>query len=231
MKPPVGDDGQEPTTEAIRACREYAVQQLDAAKENELYVCGMQPLDPDNLMYGVITARSGIACHDHVEFEYFGNPVQTAAWFDANLCAYCAGVSGLSGFVDEELREEWKSLLPVCQTCRDDGALPLVRTRKRNGAARGKQAQTTRLRESASVQQAAAEAPPSAPPTSGARPTEAVVATGAGAGGSLGTGRQSRRQVERQVMRRSQRSASSANASTQPAAAAPAHRQLRRRVN
>ena len=69
MKPPVGDDGQEPTTEAIRACREYAVQQLDAAKENELYVCGMQPLDPDNLMYGVITARSGIECHDHVEFE------------------------------------------------------------------------------------------------------------------------------------------------------------------
>ena len=121
----------------------------------------MQPLDPDNLMYGVITARSGIECHDHVEFEYFGIPVQTAAWFDANLCAYCAGASGLSGFVDEELREEWKSLLPVCQTCRDDGALPLVRTRKRNGAARAKQGQLTRLRQSAGVQQAAAGAPAS----------------------------------------------------------------------
>ena len=79
-------------------------------------------------------------------------------------------------------------------TYRDDGALPLVRTRKkRNGAAGAKQAQTNRLGESAGIHQAVAEVPPSAPPTSGARPTEEA-ATGAGAcagaGSSMGTAEQ-----------------------------------------
>ena len=95
MKPP-GIDGKEPTLEAIKECREYAGQQMDAAKENELYICGMQPLDPDNPMHGVIIARNGLECHDHVEFEYFSQPYQNAAWYNAKLCAYCAGTSGLA---------------------------------------------------------------------------------------------------------------------------------------
>jgi hypothetical protein len=43
------------------------MQQLDAAMENEIYICGMQPLEPDNPMYGIIIARDKlIECHDHV---------------------------------------------------------------------------------------------------------------------------------------------------------------------
>ena len=41
MKPPIGFDGTEPTVGAIKACREYGVQQLDVAMENEIYICGM----------------------------------------------------------------------------------------------------------------------------------------------------------------------------------------------
>ena len=58
-----------------------------------------------------------------------------AAWFNANLCAYCAGSSGIEGFVDEHLTREWKSVLPGCPTCRADGALPIARTKRRNGGA------------------------------------------------------------------------------------------------
>ena len=200
-------DGKEPTKEAIKECREYAGQQMDAAKENELYICGMQPLDPDNPMHGVIIARNGLECHDHVEFEYFSQPYQNAAWYNAKLCAYCAGTSGLDGFVDEELAVEWRSLLPVCQTCRDDGALPLVRTRKRNGSARARQAQTARLTEVVSTQRAllepaAAETSPAAPPT-------------ATSNGDASAAPQSRR-VERRVLRRSNRAAGAAT-SSQPA--------------
>ena len=53
-------------------------------------------------MYGVITSRSGIECHEHVEFEFYSHQYPNAAWFDANLCAYCASASGLDGSVDEE---------------------------------------------------------------------------------------------------------------------------------
>ena len=132
---PTTIDGVEPTNEEIKACREYAMQQLEAASENPLYVCGMQPLEPDNPMHKLIIARDGLECHDPMEFEYYNHPYHNAEWFKASMCAYCAGTSGHEGFVDEILREQWKSLLPVCQACRDEGALPLTRTRKRNGSA------------------------------------------------------------------------------------------------
>jgi hypothetical protein len=69
------------------------------------------------------------------------------SWFHANLCAYCAGSSGSDGVVDEDLTREWKIVLPtIClTTCRADGALPLDRTRRRNGAANGRRAQRARL--------------------------------------------------------------------------------------
>jgi hypothetical protein len=63
------------------------------------------------------------------------------------MCGYCAGSYGLDGFVDDHLRVQWKSLLPVCQECRDVGALPLARTRKRNASAIEIQAETVRLAE------------------------------------------------------------------------------------
>ena len=61
------------------------------------------------------------------------------------MCAYCAGSSGAKGFIDEHLTIEWKSVLPVCQQCRADGAIPLARTKRRNGAANGQRARRDRL--------------------------------------------------------------------------------------
>ena len=52
MKPAADGDEEEPSAEAIKACREYAKEQLDIAKENPLFICGMQPLDSDNKLYG-----------------------------------------------------------------------------------------------------------------------------------------------------------------------------------
>ena len=74
----------------------------------------MQPFDADEIMHGVIVTREGLECHHPVEFEYYSNPKATASWFDATLCAYCAGSSGAKGFVDDHLIIEWKSVLPIC---------------------------------------------------------------------------------------------------------------------
>ena len=40
---------------------------------------------------------------------------------------------------------EWKSVLPVCQQCRAYGALPLARTKRRNGASNVQRAHRARL--------------------------------------------------------------------------------------
>ena len=52
MKPQgvIGDP--EPNAEAIRLCREYAIENFDEAQNSDYYVCGMQPFDADDPMYG-----------------------------------------------------------------------------------------------------------------------------------------------------------------------------------
>ena len=82
------------------------IQQFESVQDNELYVCGMQPFDADELMYGVIVTRDGIECHSPVEFEYYSNPKLAVTWFHADLCAYCAGSSGAKGCVDDDLTIE-----------------------------------------------------------------------------------------------------------------------------
>ena len=42
MKPHAVQGEAEPTAQVIRVCREYAMQQFEEAKENEIYVCKMQ---------------------------------------------------------------------------------------------------------------------------------------------------------------------------------------------
>jgi hypothetical protein len=103
MKPPTTIGDPEPTLQAIRLCREYAIEEFDKAQNSEFYVCWMQPFDDDDPMYEVILAREGFECHHHVEFEYYNNPKILTSSFDAKLCAYCAGSSGADGFIDEEL--------------------------------------------------------------------------------------------------------------------------------
>ncbi len=116
-------------------------------------MCGMQPFDADEPMHGVIVTREGLECHDAIEFEYYSNPKLAMSWFRADLCAYCAGSSGANGFVDEELTIEWKSVLPVCQHCRAEGALLLARTKRRNGGRNARR--ETRVRLTALAPQAA----------------------------------------------------------------------------
>jgi hypothetical protein len=110
MKPLATNGDAEPTADGIRFCREYAIHKCDDAKCSGFFVCGMQPFDADDLMHGVIVTREGLECHHHVEFEYYNNPKIVTSWFDANVCAYCAGSSGVEGFSDEHLSLELKSV-------------------------------------------------------------------------------------------------------------------------
>jgi len=135
MKPHAVQGEAEPTVHAIRLCRKYVIHKFQEAQENEIYVCGMHSFDADDPMHGVIINRNGLECHQPMEFDYYQAKV-VATWSNANLCAdYCAGSSGAKEYVDERLTQEWRSVLPVCPSCRADGALPFAQTKRRNGEA------------------------------------------------------------------------------------------------
>ena len=70
MKPNALDGAAEPTKQVILLCRACAMEQLEEAQNNDIYVCGMQAFDADRLMHGVIIAREGLECHHPMEFEY-----------------------------------------------------------------------------------------------------------------------------------------------------------------
>ena len=61
------------------------------------------------------------------------------------LCAYSAGSYGANGFVDEHLTIEWKRMFLICQDCRANFAMPIARTKRRNGAANGQREESDRL--------------------------------------------------------------------------------------
>ena len=124
-----------------KACRKYALDQLDVASHRDLYMCGMQPFDPDHPMYGVIVTRDGITCSATVEPEFYNNPRASEPWRDPALCAYCAGIHGVEGVVDETLLVQYKTVLPLCEVCQAEGALSIVRTKRKNGNATAMQAQ------------------------------------------------------------------------------------------
>ena len=76
MKPCAINGVAEPTTEAIRLCRNFAMQKLQEAQDNDVFVCGMQPFDDNDLMHGAIITRRGLECHRPMEFHYYGAKVQ-----------------------------------------------------------------------------------------------------------------------------------------------------------
>ena len=90
MKPVASNGDPEPSAQAIRLCREYAMEKFDEFQNSDYYVCGMQPFDADDPMYGVIIAHEGLECHHHVEFEYYNNPKILTSSFNAkNVCPLC----------------------------------------------------------------------------------------------------------------------------------------------
>ncbi len=49
MKPHAVRGEAEPTAHDIRvSCRKFAMKKIEEARENEIYVCGMQPFDADD---------------------------------------------------------------------------------------------------------------------------------------------------------------------------------------
>ena len=134
LEPATTDSEARPLAEAVSECRNYAKEQLRVATENPLFVCGMQPLDSDHPLYGVFVTRPSVECHDPVEVDYYRQSKKE--WCEETLCAYCAGGAGEGGKIDEEAHKLFYTVLPLCNNCRSQGAMPMARRRRKNATAR-----------------------------------------------------------------------------------------------
>jgi hypothetical protein len=159
-----------------------AVEVLHEAAAAPIYLCGMQPLDDSHPFHGVFVTREQLDCDSPMEFEYYKCTQKNASWLNLKLCGHCGREEGER---DEDACKEFKSVLPVCSTCRGAGALPLVRTKRAMGSAKLEAAKKAAAR----AAKAAAPSSSSAPSAPAANSDAATTEMGRGRGGGRGRGR------------------------------------------
>ena len=89
-----------------------------AASDDFEYTCGSVLLPPSNPHYKTITCRPGICCETPIQLVYYASGLGKS-----DLCCFCACDDGQ---VDQELKRKYKTVLPLCETCRKNGKVPVV---------------------------------------------------------------------------------------------------------
>lgn len=88
------------------------------------HTCGSMLLPPENPMFKNIMTRTDITCQSPVELQYFSSGLGLA-----DLCPHC----GLNlGQVSTYLLKRYKTVLPLCDECKDLGKSVIVQRRYGN---------------------------------------------------------------------------------------------------
>lgn len=82
------------------------------------YTCGSMLLPPENPMFKNIMTRTDITCQSPVELQYYSSGLGLA-----DLCAHCGFNSGQ---VSTDLLKRYKTVLPLCDECKDSGKSVIV---------------------------------------------------------------------------------------------------------
>ena len=132
MVPPI-HDGHAPTPEEVDACQTMAKQVLHDACASSTFVCGASVIDPDHVFSDVFVTQSTLTFVDHVEPFFYSAGPNSRQHLSNKLCCFCAMEDGM---VDDELTSLFRTVLPVCQNCINEGAFVPVRYAIRNAATR-----------------------------------------------------------------------------------------------
>lgn len=82
------------------------------------YTCGSALLPPSHPLAHKIMCRDNLSCATPVEIPFYGSGIGRL-----DICCFC-GTEG--GEVDTELKRKYKTVLPICHTCRENGKLLIV---------------------------------------------------------------------------------------------------------
>ena len=95
--------------------------QLVLALSEHDYTCESPPTSPSHGLHGKVYMRLNINCENPIEIPYYSTDIGRH-----DLCCYCAADS-IS--VDQELKKQFKTVLPVCEACllKDGIAVPCFR--------------------------------------------------------------------------------------------------------
>ena len=89
-----------------------------AISDDYEYTCGSVLLPPSSPHYKTIMCRLGICCETPIQLPYYASGLGKS-----DLCCYCASEDGE---VEQELKRKYKTVLPLCVTCKKNGKLPVV---------------------------------------------------------------------------------------------------------
>lgn len=88
-----------------------------AFSEDYEYTCGSVLLNP---RCKTIMSRSEICCETPIQLPYYASGLGKS-----DLCCYCASEDGE---VDQGLKCMYKTVLPLCAFCKENGKPPVVRS-------------------------------------------------------------------------------------------------------
>jgi len=133
--------------------RYIAEQALEDAVENELFMCGMQPLSEESPCYEIYRCDPNMACTTPVETDYYATKrtLMAANGFirDIHLCALCANIThdAGGGKIDPIMLTMYSIVSPICDTCKIKGCKTVVGRFTHNGKAIQERINQSRRRE------------------------------------------------------------------------------------
>lgn len=98
----------------VKALRERNLVELVAAVTEFDYTCGAPILPPGHpvLQFGVYT-KANLRCADEVEIPYY-----SSRFGRLDICCQCGGEEAI---VDQVAKQEYKTVLPLCPSCAENG--------------------------------------------------------------------------------------------------------------
>lgn len=82
------------------------------------YTCGSPLLPPQNNLYKTVMCRSNMTCSFPVELQYYSSGLGRN-----DICCLCADEDAE---VDQELKKTYKTVLPLCDNCKNQGKTSIV---------------------------------------------------------------------------------------------------------
>ena len=82
------------------------------------FTCGSAILPPSNDMFKTVMCRTGITCETPIQLPYYSSGLGKAL-----LCCYCASDDGE---VDQNLKGQYQTVLPICKECEQKGKQVIV---------------------------------------------------------------------------------------------------------